>query len=112
MREIPDPARSGRLLQTGQDRPAAPASQAEDIAPSVVIAEEEAYEGGLLLLAVQAVPDVTIISKPPADVQSECGERGKRHPKAHAVATQQCSIEASGKCGFPDVDEQPRLNLR
>src|SRR5918998_695682 len=86
-------ARSGTPSQPGQDRPGGLGGPAQNIAPSIVIAEKEAYESGSLLLTVEAIPVIAVVGKATTDVHPHDREWGNGKAETQSIAAQQRSLQ-------------------
>src|SRR6187549_3980900 len=76
-----------------QDMRAALAGQSEGVAPSIVMAEEEAHEVLVTLVAIQAVAPIGVAGEAPAHVEPENSQWTERQPKAKPVAADHVPVD-------------------
>src|SRR3990170_5213087 len=90
---------------------AAVAGQSKGIAPSVVMAEEEAHEPGVPLIGGEAVTTEIVAAEAAPDIEAKYGERAERHPEANPVAAESSPAGGCLEDRLPDIGEEGTLDL-
>src|SRR5688572_16646341 len=90
---------------------AALAGQSKGVAPSIVMAEEEADESAVALIVIEAVAATVVAGEAPAHVQPQHRQRPQREPKANAVAADHVPVDIGLEIRLAHIGEERPLNL-